>query len=114
MIAALPNWASDSAEVLGIIAGALLALAVIGRLVVMPVVHVVKAIASGVEAVQQQLIPNGGASLRDATDRLEAGVARIDSRIEVLETWRLDADERIAKAIVAAKPKPAPRKKATP
>jgi hypothetical protein len=40
-----------------------------------------------VSAVRDQLLPNGGASLRDAVDRVETRQVEASDRLSAVETW---------------------------
>jgi hypothetical protein len=85
MIAALPEWVGALARDLGVVAGILTALAVIYRMAVKPTLDVVGRIQRSVEAVEAELRPNGGSSLRDAIDRLEKQHESLATRIDFID-----------------------------
>ena len=110
MVAALPSWFGSLAVDLGVIAGALLAIGVIWRTVIRPVIRYGRRLEATVRDVDAQFRPNGGSSLRDAVDR-------IDARTSSLEEWRESVDTRLTPTPEPTPepkpaPKPRPRKKA--
>ncbi len=103
MLAALPAWFDGVARDLTIIAGVIVAVGVIWRGVVRPVLRYARRLEATVADVQGEFRNNGGSTLRDAVDR-------IDQRTSHLEAWRESVDARLSPA-PAPKPR-APRKKA--
>jgi hypothetical protein len=104
MIGQLPDWFGGLATDLGIVAAVVIAIGVIYRGVVRPVIRYARRVESTIKAVDSQFRPNGGSSLRDAVDR-------IDARTSSLEAWRESVDTRLPKPTAVTR---TPRKKATP
>lgn len=102
MIAFLPAWLDTNGPELLMLAAIVAALGALHRQVVRPTVRTIKRIAATVETVEAQMRPNGGASLRDAIDRVLARLAELEQRILALEG-----------AKEMAQPKPTRRKKVT-
>lgn len=89
-----------SVEWLMLVAGALGAVAAIWRLGIRPAYHFVRAVGDGVEYVRNQLVNNGGSTIRDAIDRTEAlaidtrdKLEALADRVEFLEEIRRKQDE---------------------
>ena len=70
----------------GLVAAIVAAIGVIWRQAVRPVISAARRIERALEAVDKELRPNGGSSLRDA-------VNRIDNRTAALEAWRLSTEK---------------------
>jgi hypothetical protein len=62
------------------------ALGVIGRMVIRPLVRFGRRVETTLDAVRNDLLPNGGGSLRDAVDRIENRQLSIEQRVCLLET----------------------------
>jgi len=71
----------DAAQATGSIAAILLALGVIGR-ALLGIYRIAKRVESTDALVRKELPPNGGTSLRDAIDRIEAKADNAVSRAE--------------------------------
>lgn len=80
----LPTWMDGLARDLAVVAGILTALEVIRRVAIKPVWRILQRIAVTIEAVHEQLVPNGGGSLRDAVDRLEDQHSQLSSRLDTV------------------------------
>lgn len=76
----------------GAVAGALLA---IGAVVAASLAMLRRALRHEIRPVVEQFAPNGGSSLRDAVDRLEASQARQDDRLERIEERLSTGDDRM-------------------
>ncbi len=104
MLATLPSWFGSLAADLGVVAAVIVAVGVIWRGVVRPVIRYARRVETTIQAVQGQMVNNGGTTLRDAVDR-------IDLRTSTLEAWRESVDARLPN-VAPAKPVRAARKKA--
>jgi hypothetical protein len=63
--------AGEARDLLLSAAAVLAALAVIGRLIVLPIVRFAQRLERVMTNVEQQLYPNGGSTLRDAVNRIQ-------------------------------------------
>ena len=88
----------DVGEWLVFLAAVITALAVIWRNAIRPVVKGIQNVERTLDAARRELIPNGGSSLRDAVDRIEAKQHTMERRVEAVETALLS--------------RPSPRRKA--
>lgn len=86
----------DPPRVLGSVAACLLATGVIWRYVVRPPYKFFKRMERALGAVEKELRPNGGSSLRDAIDRVEQAEIDHGHRLEALEQWRHDTERGAA------------------
>lgn len=75
------------------------ALALVGRLIIQPIVRAVRKVVATVDRVEAAVVfveaemkPNGGSSLRDAVNRIEATVAAHEGRL-VIDDQRFDRIE---------------------
>lgn len=76
----------EAGELVVFIAAVVGALGVIGRMVVRPLVRFGRRVETTLDAVRNDLLPNGGGSLRDAVDRIETRQLAIEQRVCHLET----------------------------
>jgi hypothetical protein len=110
MVAALPSWFGSLAADLAVVAAVIVAVGVIHRGLIRPVLCYARRLEATVADVRGEFRNNGGTTMRDAIDR-------IDTRTSSLEEWRESVDTRLTptpEPTPEPKPKPArpPRKKA--
>jgi hypothetical protein len=81
----------EAAQILGSVAAIVVALTIIGK-AVLGAHRIARRVEDTNDLVQKELLPNGGSSLRDAINRLEAkfdeAVDRLGSRLDRVENGR--------------------------
>jgi hypothetical protein len=68
-------------EYSGMVAGALITAAVIFRTVILPVHRWATRLEKTISFVEQQMLPNGGSSLRDSVNRIEYRLNAVEEHI---------------------------------
>lgn len=68
-------------EYSGMVAGAIITAAVIFRTVIMPVHKWATRLEKTMSFVEQQMLPNGGSSLRDSVNRIESRLQSVEDHI---------------------------------
>lgn len=96
MFGALPEWFAAVAIDFGVVAGLLTAFEVIRRVALRPAWHMIQRINTTIEAVHEQLVPNGGASLRDVCDRLEDQHVVLNVRLDTVDNRMSVVEERVS------------------
>ena len=100
---------ADSKDLIVAIAAALVALGIIWRYIVRPVVHgtrsawrTIEDVGEAVAFVKAEMKPNGGSSMRDAINRIEAKVDNHEQRLAALEVALAALEAKLREPVVSS------------